>query len=124
MTKILIAEDDMMISEIYQKKFSEKGFEVLTAFSGDQVLGIVKKEKVDIVLLDLLIPKMDGFQVTEKLRSGDYDPNIKIIISSNLSQKEDQNKAMALGANGFILKSQYTPSEMVEEINKLINISE
>ena len=124
MTKILIAEDDMMISEIYQKKFSEKGFEVFTAFSGDQVLGIVKKEKVDIILLDLLIPKMDGFQVTEKLRNGEYDPNIKIIISSNLSQKEDRDKVMALGADSFILKSQYTPSEMVEEIKKLINISE
>lgn len=110
-----------MISEIYQKKFSEKGYEVLTAFSGDQVLEIVKKHKVDIVLLDLLIPKMDGFVVIEKLRNGNYDQNIKIIVSSNLSQKDDREKVMALGANGFIIKSQYTPSEMIEEIKRLIS---
>ncbi|MFZ2188752.1 MAG: response regulator [Candidatus Moraniibacteriota bacterium] len=121
MTKILIAEDDLMISEIYQRKFSEKGYEVLTALSGEQVLEIVKREKVDIILLDLLLPKMDGFQVTESLRNGNYDPNIKIVISSNLSQKEERDKVMALGANGFITKSQYTPSEMVEEIKRLTN---
>jgi DNA-binding response OmpR family regulator len=121
MTKILIAEDDLMISEIYQRKFSEKGYEVLTAFSGDQVLEIVKKQSVDIILLDLLIPKIDGFLVIENLRNGNYDPNIKIIVSSNLSQKEDREKVMALGANGFITKSQYTPSEMVEEIKRLIS---
>jgi DNA-binding response OmpR family regulator len=119
MTKVLIAEDDLMISEIYQRKFTEKGYEVLTAFSGDQVLEIVKKEKIDTILLDLLLPKMDGFQVTENLRNGNYDPNIKIIISSNMSQKEDREKVLELGANGFITKSQYTPSEMVEEIKRL-----
>jgi DNA-binding response OmpR family regulator len=122
MTKILIAEDDLMISEIYQKKFTEKGYEVLTAFSGDQVLDIAKKQKVDIVLLDLLIPRLDGFAVIENLRNGKYDANIKIIISSNLSQKEDRDRVMALGANGFILKSQFTPSEMVEEIKKIISV--
>ncbi|MEI7426197.1 MAG: response regulator [Candidatus Moraniibacteriota bacterium] len=123
MQKVLIAEDDPMISEIYQKKFTDNGYIVLTAFSGDQVLEIVKKEKVDILLLDLLIPKMDGFAVIENLRNGKYDPDIKIIVSSNLSQREDQEKVMALGANGFILKSQYTPSEMIKEIEKLTSSS-
>ena len=104
------------------KTRGQAGNEVLTAFSGDQVLEIVKKEKVDIILLDLLLPKMDGFQITENLRNGKYDPNIKIIISSNLSQKEDREKVMALGANGFITKSQYTPTEMVEEIKRLTGI--
>ena len=122
MTKILIAEDDLMISEIYQKKFTEKGYEVLTAFSGDQVLEIVKKQKVDIILLDLLIPKMDGFAVIQNLRNGKYDPEIKIIVSSNLSEREDRAKVMTLGANGFVTKSQYTPSEMVDEIKRLTDI--
>ena len=124
MTKVLIAEDDLMISEIYQKKFTEKGFEVLTAFSGDVVLEILKKQKVDILLLDLIIPKMDGFAVIQSLRDGKYDPELKIIVSSNLSQKDERDKVMALGANGFITKSQYTPSEMVEEIKRLTGISE
>ncbi|MFA5962153.1 MAG: response regulator [Parcubacteria group bacterium] len=124
MTKILIAEDDSMISEIYERKFKEIGYEVLTVFSGDQVLEIVKKQKVDIILLDLMLPRIDGFGVIKSLRDGNYDKNIKIIVSSNLSQKEERNKVMALGANGFITKSQYTPSEMVEEIKRLTNITE
>lgn len=124
MTKILIAEDDEMISEIYQRKFKEKGYDVLAATDGEQVLEMAKKEKVDVILLDLIIPKMDGFTVIQNLRDGKYDPEIKIIVSSNLSQKEDRDKVMALGANGFITKSQYTPSELVEEIKRLTGIEE
>lgn len=123
MQRVLIAEDDLMISEIYQKKFTDNGYVALTAFSGDQVLEIVKREKVDIILLDLLIPKLDGFAVIENLRNGKYDPEIKIIVSSNLSQREDCERVMALGANGFILKSQYTPSEMIKEVERLIGLS-
>ncbi|MCX6763228.1 MAG: response regulator, partial [Candidatus Moranbacteria bacterium] len=80
MTKIIIVEDDPMIAEIYQRKFGEAGFEVETATSGKQVLDMAKEKKADIILLDLLMPQMNGFEVLEKLRSGEYDPNIKIII--------------------------------------------
>lgn len=121
MTNIIIVEDDPMISEIYQKKFSDSGFHVMVAESGDQALALAKKEKVDVVLLDLIMPKMNGFEVIEALRSGDYDKNIKIIIFSNLNQKEDHDKAMKLGANGFILKADYTPSALVKEVERLMN---
>lgn len=121
MAKIVIVEDDSMIAEIYKKKFSESGFEVLMAVSGDEVLNLVKKEKIDIILLDLIMPKMDGFAVTKELRGGKYDPNIKIIIFSNLNQMEDKEKAMGLGANGFITKSNYNPSELVAEVQRLAN---
>ena len=84
MAKIVIVEDDSMIAEIYKKKFSESGFEVLMAVSGDEVLSLAKKEKIDIILLDLIMPKMDGFAVTKELRSGKYDSNIKIIIFSKM----------------------------------------
>jgi len=80
---------------------------------------LAKKEKIDIILLDLIMPKMDGFEVTKNLRSGNFDPNIKIIIFSNLNQKEDKEKAMNLGANGFIVKSNYNPSELVAEVQRL-----
>ena len=109
----------MMISEIYQKKFTEKGYEVLTAFSGDQVLEMVDKQKIDIILLDLMLPKIDGFGVIQNLRNGNYDPEIKIVVSSNLSHREEREKVMALGANGFVTKSQFTPSELVDEIKRL-----
>lgn len=122
MAKIIIVEDDPMISEIYQKKFSESGYEVLTAESGEKALALAKKEKIDAVLLDLVMPKMDGFQVIQHFREGGYDPNIKIIISSNLSQREEQEKAMKLGANGFIVKSDYAPSGLVSEVSRILNI--
>lgn len=124
MAKIVIVEDDPMIQEIYQKKFSEAGFEVLTAVSGQKVLELAKEQAdIDVVLLDLLMPKMNGFEVTEKLRDSKegYNPNIKIIIFSNLSQKEDRDKAMKLGADGFITKAEYTPSDLVKEVQRLMN---
>lgn len=124
MAKIVIVEDDSMIAEIYKKKFSESGFEVLMAVSGEEVLNLARKEKIDIILLDLIMPKMDGFAVTKNLRSGEYDPGIKIIIFSNLNQKEDVEKAINLGANGFIAKSDYNPSELVVEVKRLANQAE
>lgn len=110
-----------MISEIYQKKFAEAGFEVLTATSGEETVNLLKKEEVDVMILDLIMPKMDGFAVVEKVRAGENNKNLKIFIFSNLSQKEDQEKAMKLGANGFIIKSDYTPTDLVKEVSRLIN---
>lgn len=110
-----------MISEIYQKKFSDSGYEVFAVESGEQALKIARKEKVDAVISDLMMPKMDGFEVIRNLRDGTYDPGIKIIISSNLSQKEDRDKAMQLGADGFIAKSDFSPSELVAEVNRFLN---
>lgn len=124
MTKIIIVEDDLMISEIYQKKFIDSGFEVLAATSGEQVLTLAKSNPVDVILLDLMMPKMDGFEVIEKLRKGGYDKNIKIIVSSNLSQREDREKATKLGADGFVAKSDYTPSELVAEVSRLLRTYE
>lgn len=122
MANIIIVEDDPMISEIYQKKFSDSGFTVFAADSGDKALEIAKKEKVDAILLDLIMPKMNGFEVVKALREGpEYDKNIKIIIFSNLSQREDREKAMKLGADGFITKADYTPSALVKEVERLMN---
>jgi two-component system cell cycle response regulator len=120
MKRILIAEDDPMISEIYQKKFSEGGFEVAAATSGDLVLSMAKKDIPDVILLDLMMPKMDGFQIIENIRKGNFDPNIKIIVSSNLSQNEDRERALNLGANGFVSKSDFTPGNLVKEVSRLL----
>jgi two-component system, cell cycle response regulator len=119
--KIIIAEDDPMISEIYKKKFSEAGYEVVCADSGDQVLTISKKENPDAVLLDLLLPKMDGYEVIENLRNGGYDSKIKIIVFSNLSQLEDREKALKMGADAFVPKSEYNPSDLVKEVSRILN---
>ena len=121
MAKVVIVEDDPMISEIYQKKFTDAGFDVSAVTSGEQVLALAKQEKVDVILLDLIMPKMDGFEVIKRIREGAFDPDIKIIVTSNLSSHEDQDKALKLGANGFVAKSEYSPSEMVNQVKRLIN---
>lgn len=117
MTKIIIAEDDPMIAEIYEKKFAEAGYEVALADSGDQVLALYKKNKPDVILLDLILPKMNGFQILQEIRK--TDESTKIIIFSNMSQTEDREKASKLGANGFVSKSDYAPSDLVKEVKRL-----
>lgn len=110
-----------MISEIYQKKFSESGFEVFPAVNGTEVLEIAKKENPALVILDLIMPNMSGFEIIEHLRKDGFSPEIKIIVSSNLSQKEDRDKAIELGANGFVAKADYTPAQLVGEVQRLFN---
>jgi len=119
MSKIIIVEDDSMISEIFQRKFSESGFEVFLAENGKQALEIINKEKINVVLSDLIMPEMGGFELTKTLRGGGYDPNIKIIIISNLI--DSLENAIELGANGFLTKSAFTPTEMVNEVKKILD---
>lgn len=121
MAKIIIAEDDPMIAEIYQKKLAEAGYETEIAGSGEQVIASLSKEKADLVLLDLVLPQMSGFEVIENIRRKNLSPGVKIIVFSNLSQSEDRDKAIKLGADGFIPKSDYTPAQAVSEITRLLH---
>jgi len=120
MQKMLIAEDDQMLQDIYKMKFSNSGFEVFVAENGKVALEIAKKEKIDIVLTDSIMPEMDGVELIRNLRGGEYDPSMKIIMLSNLSQKEDRDNVMQLGATGFIAKTDFTPAQLVIEVNKII----
>lgn len=121
MPKILLVEDDPMISEIYQKKFQSSGFDVVPATTGKQVLEKAKAERFDLVLLDLILPEMDGMEILRELRTGQgYPADMKIVIFSNLNEKSDREKALALGANGFIPKADFTPSKLIEEVTRLI----
>jgi DNA-binding response OmpR family regulator len=119
MTKVLIVEDDPMISEIYNKKFKDAGFEVSLAMSGKDVLRVLEKDTFDITLMDMVMPGLSGLEVLEELNKGNYNvADMRIIMCSNLSDKENQDKAMELGADGYIIKTQYSPSELVDEVQK------
>lgn len=122
MSKILLVEDDPMISEIYQRKFSAAGFEVRIAMSGKAVLDILLKESFDLVLLDIVLPEMSGMEILEKLRNpkNGYNLETKIVMFSNLSEKDDRDKAIALGASGFISKTDFSPSELIEEVSRFL----
>mgnify|MGYP003883377071 CR=1 FL=1 len=121
MAKIILVEDDPMISEIYQKKMEEAGFEVKPAITSKQAIEMAERENADLMLLDLILPQMNGFEVLEKIKSTEGGKKLKVIIFSNLSSKEERDKALQLGASGFITKSEYTPSQLVEEVKRFIN---
>lgn len=121
MPKILFVEDDPFIAEIYKKKFEASGFEVTNVMTGKAVLKEAKENAYDLILLDLVIPEMSGTEVLRELRRNpDYAPDLKVVIFSNLSSAEDREQTLKLGANGFISKTEFSPSEVVTEVNRFL----
>jgi len=121
MKKILLAEDDPFLIDIYETKLKESGFELEVVSDGSEVLSRAKEIKPDIVILDIVLPQMDGWEILKSLRSEKSLEDLKIIILSNLGQKEEVEKGFALGATGYLIKAHYTPSQVVEEIKKHLN---
>ena len=121
MLKLLLVEDDPFIAEIYKKKFETSGFEVVNAVSGKAVLKEVLEQTFDLVLLDLVLPEMGGMDVLRELRhNSDYPKDLKIVVFSNLSSSDERSQALKLGANGFISKTEFSPSQVVEEVNRFL----
>lgn len=122
MPSVILVEDDPMIGEIYQRKFTEEEFEVDIVVSGKEFLKKVKIKKYDMALLDMVLPEMSGVEVLQELRkNGRFNPEMKVYIFSNLTSKEDYEKAKQEGADGYIPKTQFSPSELVKEITRLID---
>lgn len=120
---ILIAEDDKFLSNIYRIKFSSKGFDVSLATDGIQAMEMIQKKKPDIILLDLLMPKKDGFQVLSELKKNPVWKEIPVVVASNLGQSEDVKKALAMGANNYFIKSNVRIDEVVDTVLKSIPAS-
>ncbi|NTW13590.1 MAG: response regulator [Candidatus Moranbacteria bacterium] len=121
MPKILFVEDDLFIAEIYKKKFETSGLDALNVTTGKAVLKAVKENSFDLILLDLVIPEMSGKEVLKELRTNpEYDQDLRIVVFSNLSSNEDREECLKLGADGFISKTEFSPSEVVEEIKRFL----
>lgn len=118
---VMLVEDDEFLSDIYIKKFEMEGFKVSSANNGEKGLEEIKKKKPDIVLLDILMPKMDGFTVLEHLKSDEEVKNIPVILLTNLGQKDDVEKGLQKGAADYLVKAHFKPSEVVEKIKKVLN---
>lgn len=118
--KILIIEDDRYISKMYQLKLSLDGFDVQVADNGRIGVDKVKEFKPDIILTDILMPELDGFEVIKMVKADEESKNTPILIMSNLGQEDHIQKGLALGALGYIVKSQYTPSKVVEKIKEIL----
>ena len=122
MPKILIVEDDPFLSEMYSTKLTQENFEVELAIDGKEALKKVKDIKPDLVLLDIVLPKMDGFEVLQKIKKDTALSNIKVIALTNLGQKEEVEKGLGFGADDYIVKAHFTPSEVINKIKKVLNL--
>ena len=122
--KILLVEDDTFLREIILKKLSSEGFEVVEAEDGEKALLAAEKDVYDVILLDLIIPVINGFEVLEKVRSlhDKQMAGVPIFVLSNLGEEDDIKKAMDLGANDYLVKAHFTTDEIVEKIKKELGI--
>lgn len=118
--KILIVEDDTMISSMYKTKFQAEGFEVLIADDGAAGLETAKKDKPDLVMLDVILPQLDGFSVLEELKKDKTTKNIPVIMLTNLGTSEDKAKGEKLGAVDYFVKASLTPAQISEKIKKYL----
>ena len=124
MKKILLVEDDPFLIDIYQKKLKDSGFKVEVAKDGERALEILKEKNFDLMLLDIVLPRIDGWKILEELREMKKEKKdlekMKIVIWSNLGEKEDIKNGLSLGATSYLIKANFTPSEVVREIEKLL----
>jgi len=113
---ILIIEDDKFLRELIAQKLIKEGFEISEAVDGEEGIKKVKEEKPDLVLLDLILPGIDGFEVLSRMREESTLTSIPVIILSNLGQKEDVEKGLKLGAVDYLIKAHFTPGEIIDKI--------
>jgi DNA-binding response OmpR family regulator len=112
--KILIVEDEKPMARALELKLTRAGYDAASANDGESGLAYLEKNKVDLILLDLIMPRMDGFAVLEHLRKkGNKTP---VVVLSNLSQEDDQKRCTALGAKDFCIKSNTGISEIVDKV--------
>ncbi|MBI3671762.1 response regulator [Candidatus Azambacteria bacterium] len=116
--KVLIIEDDSFLSDMYKTKFSSDGFDVTMADDGETGIKLLKEGlRPAIILLDIVMPKLDGIETLTVIKKMDDVKNIPVIMLTNLGQKEEIDRAMALGAASYLIKANYTPSEVVKKVS-------
>ncbi len=118
MNKVAIVEDDQVIAQMYRIKFENEGFQVETAENGKLGLELAEKMRPDIILLDLMMPEMNGEEMLKKLRGEDWGKDTKVIILTNMGEQEVPASIRELGVDAFILKADMTPRQVTELVKK------
>lgn len=116
--KVLIVEDDVMISSMYKTRLEQEGYIVTTANNGSHGLESAVREKPDLILLDVMMPQMDGFTLLQELRLQDSFKKTPIIMLTNLGTTEDREKGEKFGATDYLVKANLTPTEVSEVVAK------
>jgi DNA-binding response OmpR family regulator len=118
--KVLIVEDDEFLRDLVTEKMSKEGFAVRSCIDAPQVFTALAQEKPDIILLDLILPGIDGFEILARIKADESIAHIPVLILSNLGQQEDIDRVMSLGAYGFMVKANYTLKEIVARVRKVL----
>ncbi len=121
--KILLVEDDAFLASVYATKFELEGFSVLHAADGEQGLKAAEKHLPDIILLDILMPKMDGFEMLHRLKQDPKLEPIPVVMLTNLGQKEDVERCLKEGAVDYLIKAHFVPGEAVKKVRKILQIA-
>ncbi|MDI6602516.1 MAG: response regulator [Patescibacteria group bacterium] len=117
---ILIVEDDKFLRELIAQKLINEGYEISEAVDGEEGIKKIQEEKPNLVLLDLILPGIDGFEVLSKMKEDVALAHIPVIILSNLGQKEDVERGLQLGAIDYLIKAHFTPGEIIEKIKNAL----
>lgn len=117
---VLIIEDDKFLRELIAQKLGQSGYNVVEATDGEQGVKRVKEVKPDLVLLDLILPGIDGFEVLARIKSDPIIASIPVIIISNLGQREEIEKGLKMGAVDYMIKAHFTPGEIVDRIKRVV----
>ena len=115
-SKILLIEDDKFLRDLISQKLKSEGYEVVEAAEGREGLEKIKKEKPNLVLLDLVLPGIDGFEVLKKIKEDPSTSSLPVIILSNLGQKDSVEKGLKMGAVDYLIKAHFTPTEIIEKV--------
>lgn len=119
-SKILLMEDEAMLATMYESKFKRDGFSIAVAHDGEEGLTKAKSENFDVVLVDIIMPKLDGFAVLKALRALPQYKTTPIILLTNLGQEEDIKKGQELGATDYLIKANFTPSQITTKLKEIL----
>ena len=117
---LLLVEDDPLMLRMYEKIFKFEGYQVDTAKDGEEGLEKAKTQKPVVILLDIMMPKMNGIEMLEKLKKGPDTKSIPVVVLTNLAGTEDAEKVMSLGAVKYIIKSEHEPREIVDIVKQIL----
>ena len=120
MKKILLIEDEKLLADMYKEKFEREGFEVVVSLSAEEGFELAKKEKPDLIVLDILLPEKNGIFFLEQQMKDPEISHIPVLALSNYDRPETRKRALELGAKEYIIKTNYTPKEIVEKIKKYL----
>lgn len=121
MRKVLIIEDDVFLQDLEANRLKKDNYEIITASTGDQAMEKINEENIDLILLDLILPGVDGFDILKKIKETEKLKKIPVIVFSNLSEEKDLKKAKEMGATEFMVKSNFSLAELSEHINKILS---